>query len=129
QVIRGIEGISREGIAGTLTGTSELGWGDTNWQIDPGLLDGALQLAVLWACHVLGGATLPMAVKCTRIHLPGLAPGPVRCVVAGRGIFPARGVSDVTLIDRDGRLLGGVLGVETVLRPNEASFGGTAHAV
>ncbi|WP_394833700.1 SDR family oxidoreductase [Pendulispora rubella] len=130
QMVRAIEGVSRDGLIGTLHGVRELGWSHPSFQTDPGILDGALQLAGLWACHVLGGATLPMAIARYRIH-EALPQGDIRCIVHGRQVHHARGVADVALVDAQGRLVGELLGVENVLRPGEGPnvSTGTAHAV
>ncbi|WP_394844171.1 SDR family NAD(P)-dependent oxidoreductase [Pendulispora brunnea] len=131
QMIRAIEGVSRDGMVGTLHGVRELGWSHPSFQTDPGILDGALQLAGLWACHVLGGATLPMAIARYRIH-QALPEGDIRCIVHGRQIHHARGVADVALVDAQGRLVGELLGVENVLRPGEplnAAPESAAHAI
>jgi hypothetical protein len=119
QVIRSIEGISREGIAGVLTGARERGWAPEHWRVDPAALDGALQLAVLWARDVLGGASLPMSVAAFESFVDGLPEEPIRCVVRGREVHESRAVCDVMLEDASGRPIAALRGVETILRPGE----------
>ena len=126
RVIRDVEGISRAGIAGTLQGSAATGWPADGWRTDPALLDGGLQLAVVWARHVLGGASLPMAVRELRSYREGVAEGPVRCVVSARETSDLRAVSDVVFTDASGAVVAELLGVETVMRPDEAPALATA---
>ncbi len=121
QVIRSIDGISREGLVGTLTGTGPLGWASEPWRSDVAAVDGSLQLALLWSRQVLGSATLPMAVGEYRSHRSGLIEGPIRCVVHGRKVLDVRSTCDVALFDRHGTVVAELLGVETVMRPAEKS--------
>jgi hypothetical protein len=129
QMIRAIEGISEHGMAGELVGLDDLGWGGAEWRTDPVALDGALQLAGLWACHVLGGATLPMALSSYRCYAPGVLGGPLRCIVWAAQVHSARAVCDVALFDGAGRLLAELGGVENVVRPGELVAVGGARAV
>ncbi|MGH9347530.1 MAG: SDR family oxidoreductase, partial [Vicinamibacterales bacterium] len=121
RVIRSLDGVSRFGIAGTLAGAREAGWSRGTWYMDPAVLDGGLQLAVLWARHVLGGASLPMSLGELRPYRRGLVDGPVRCVVHARQVHDTRAVCDVTLADAGGALVAEMLAVETVLRPGETA--------
>ena len=73
---------------------------------------------MLWARHVLGGASLPMAVRELRSYREGLSEGPVRCVVSARETREARAVSDVVFTDASGAVVAELLGVETVKRPD-----------
>lgn len=119
QVIQSIDGVSREGLTGTLTGTLERGWSPEPWRIDPAALDGALQFALLWSREVLGGASLPMAVGAFESYADSLPEGAIRCVVLGREAHDSRAVCDVLLEDMSGRPLAALRGVETILRPGE----------
>jgi hypothetical protein len=129
RVILDVEGISPAGIAGTLQGGAATGWPRDGWRTDPALLDGGLQLAVVWARHVLGGASLPMAVRELRSYREGLAEGPVRCVVSARETREVRAVSDVVFTDASGAVVAELLGVETVKRPDEPAAAATALPV
>jgi Polyketide synthase dehydratase len=120
QVIQSIDGVSKEGIIGTLTGTRERAWRPEAWRVDPAALDGALQFALLWSREVLGGASLPMAVAAFENYTEGLPEGLIRCVVRGREVHESRAVCDVLLEDAAGRPLAAFRGVETILRPGEA---------
>jgi acyl transferase domain-containing protein len=131
QVIQSMEGISDEGIAGVLAGTSAVNWPQEAWCTDPALLDGGLQLAGLWTRQVLGGICLPMALAEFCIYQRGLVSGPVRCVVHARKVFDARAMCDVSFMNAAGSMVAEMRGVETVLRPEEvlsASVAGASRA-
>jgi hypothetical protein len=127
QVINAVQGVSRDGIVGTLLGNSQVGWPLEAWCTDAAALDGGLQLALLWSRQVLGGAVLPMALGEYRSYRSGLNSGQVQGVVYGRKIHEARTVCDIAFVDGSGQLLAELIGVETVLRPGEAQAA-PAHA-
>jgi hypothetical protein len=118
QVIQAVQGVSRDGIVGTLAGTHQAGWPLDAWCSDVASLDGGLQLALLWSRQVLGGAVLPMALGEYRSYRSGLASGPVTGVVHGRQIHDARTVCDMAFVDGSGQVVAELIGVETVLRPD-----------
>ncbi len=117
QVIRGLDGVGPAGISGTLAGVRTAGWAWDRWTTDVAAIDGALQLALLWARRELGGAVLPMGVR--ELRIDGSPPdGPVRCVAhcVSQGRSAAR--ADLSLCDADGRRFATLRGVELVLRPD-----------
>ena len=128
QISNQFQGDSRAGIAGTLSGGREQGWPEDAWRIDPALFDGGLQLAVLWGVHVLGGASLPMAVNEVKVHRRGLADGAIRGIVNARQVHDARTVCDIAFVDASGAVIAEMLGVETVKRPDEASASSSSNA-
>ena len=81
-----------------------------------GLLDAALQLAVVWGHTTLGGQSLPMAVRSLRLG-PGDRGGALRCVLVGEAKDGQRAVSDLVLIDEAGAVVAELAGVENVLKP------------
>jgi hypothetical protein len=119
QVIDSVQGVSRDGIVGMLSGTQKSAWPGKSWRSDAAAMDGGLQLALLWSQHVLGGAVLPMAMGEYRSYRDGLTDGPMQGVVYGRGIHDARTVCDIAFTDADGEMVAELIGVETVLRPGE----------
>ena len=122
QVIERVSGVSREGATGTMHGLVKRGWSPAGWLTDPALMDGVLQLAVLWSKKVLGGATLPMAVGAVTFGHRGpleSALGSVRVVVQGRAIESGRAVCDVFVVDQSNRVLLAFSAVEVILRPGE----------
>ena len=119
QVIEQIDGISDEGISGTLRGVRQAGW-EGGWQTDPAALDGGLQLAVLWDREQLDGAFLPTGIKAAVTYTDGPAEGPFRCVVKGRTVGKDRSVTDILFTDEAGAPIYELLGVETHRRPSGA---------
>ncbi|MFE5396200.1 SDR family NAD(P)-dependent oxidoreductase [Streptomyces sp. NPDC056568] len=81
QVVHGFEGVGPSGARGELAGVRFMDWRPEPWVCDPAAVDGALQLAGLWAEHLLGGPTLPMGIGRFRWHRPGPIEGTVPCTV------------------------------------------------
>jgi len=113
QVIREIAGISRAGLEAELVGVQQIGWAEEPWQTDPAALDGALQIALLWARHAIGLPTLPTRVAQLRLFADAPQPGPLRCVARGRLAEGRRTVSDLFLMDANGQVIAELRGVET----------------
>jgi hypothetical protein len=128
QVIRKLEGLSEDGIAAKLVGATALGWQGQNWQTDPALLDGGLQLALLWTKHTLGGASLPTGVDRFRIYHSGLPEGDLRCVLVGKKAAGDKAVCDIAFVDADGRIVAELTGVTTHVLPGSRSSSATRHA-
>ncbi len=118
QALSTLRGVGADGAEATVVGVVELGWGGAHWQTDPAAVDGALQLALVWADHALGSACLPMAVAECRVHRRGPAADSLRCVVRARKVHDTGARCDVALIDPDGALRVELLGVELVRRPD-----------
>ncbi|MFF1463199.1 SDR family NAD(P)-dependent oxidoreductase [Streptomyces sp. NPDC058330] len=116
--LRRVRGVSEHGAEATVAGLRALEWPGEHWPLDPAAVDGALQLALVWARHVLGAATLPMAVAECRVHRPGPVDGTVRCVVRGRKAHSTGARCDAALLDPDGAVRLELLGVELVRRPS-----------
>jgi hypothetical protein len=119
-------GVSPAGAMGTLCGAGELGWprhpgpaGGSGgvWHVDPAAVDGAFQLAVLWAEPLLGGACLPMVVGQCRVYRPGLLDAPVVCTVRAGRVGEMDAECDIRLVDPDGGVRMELLRVAVVLRP------------
>lgn len=110
-------GISAAGAEGTVVGMRALGWPGSACRMDPAAIDGALQLAVLWAQRAGSGATLPMAVRECRLYRDGAIDDTARCVVRARQAGQTGAECDVALIDPDGTIRVELLGVQLVRRP------------
>jgi acyl transferase domain-containing protein/NADP-dependent 3-hydroxy acid dehydrogenase YdfG len=119
QVIRPVPEVGSGGAAGTVAGSGAHGWDRRSWQLDPAAVDGALQLAVLWAWHAGTGRTLPMAIRECRVHRPGASGDQFRCVVLARRTADSEATCDVALLGPDdGAPWVELLGVELVRRPD-----------
>jgi hypothetical protein len=86
--------------------------------VDVSAVDGALQLAVLWAHRAGAGATLPMAIDEVRLHRHGPVNGEVRCIVRAVSLDDAGAVCDTALLDIDGQATAELIGVHLVRRPS-----------
>jgi hypothetical protein len=94
------------------------GFAMRDFVIDAGLIDGALQLALLWTEERLGGASLPTAVAHVEIHQHGAIDGTVSAELCAReDTGGRRGVCDVHLRREDGLPVATLRGVETHLLP------------
>jgi acyl transferase domain-containing protein/acyl carrier protein len=107
QVIRSVQGVSDAGIAADLSAVREHDW-----------LDGGLQLALLWAEHTLGLAMLPTRVGEVRFWTDEPPRGRLSCVVEGREANERRAITDMTLVDAQGRLVAELREVEIHARPD-----------
>ncbi|MGW3951117.1 SDR family oxidoreductase [Streptomyces sp. NPDC004752] len=118
QSVRSLHGVSEHGAEAIVAGVRVLEWPGEHWPLDPAAMDGALQLALVWAQEALGAATLPMAVAECRVHRRGPVDGTVRCVLRGRKVHSTGARCDAALIDADGAVRLELLGVELVRRPS-----------
>ncbi|SCF61417.1 SDR family NAD(P)-dependent oxidoreductase, partial [Streptomyces sp. Ncost-T10-10d] len=116
--VRSLHGVSEHGAEAIVAGVRDLKWSGEHWPLDPAAMDGALQLALLWAQEALDAATLPMAVAECRVYRRGPVDGTVRCVLRGRKVHSTGARCDAALIDADGAVRLELLGVELVRRPS-----------
>jgi NAD(P)-dependent dehydrogenase (short-subunit alcohol dehydrogenase family) len=126
RVLSEVEVSTTSGAVAALTGLAERGWTAEPWQWDPAAMDGALQLAVLWAKRALGGPTLPMAIGAVDVFTHGAVNGPVRCVVQAKSAKDHRAVSDVFVVGQEGSVLVQLSNVEMILRPDSAQLTASA---
>ncbi|MGW7272054.1 SDR family NAD(P)-dependent oxidoreductase [Streptomyces sp. NPDC054864] len=117
QVLRGFEGVGSPGARAELCGVRNMNWQPEPWACDPAAVDGALQLAGLWAEHMLGGPTLPMGIDTFRWHRWGPVDGVVPCTVHAREADDQLARCDV-LIGSPQAPVAELLGVQQVLRPS-----------
>jgi hypothetical protein len=109
-MIHGIEGVSENGIAGTLRARNGESWRHGEDGYDAGMLDGGLQLARLWGFLKLGQATLPMRVGCIRI-IRDAGETPVECRISASA-GSNRIVCDISFFSLEKELLALMTGVE-----------------
>ena len=83
------------------------------------MLDGGLQLALLWTLHRLGGAGLPTSIESVRLYAPGPITGTARCILQGREATRERSVCDVLCVAPDGTAIVELRGVEVHLLPQD----------
>jgi hypothetical protein len=112
QAIRAMGKSSGEGVVGTLSGARTLGWAEGTYATDPVLLDGGLQLALLWGRERLGARTLPTRIGELRVFRPGFIDGPVRTILRAGAHDPLHTRSTLAWIDDKGRTIAVMDGVE-----------------
>lgn len=119
QVLEQVTSIDGAGASADMRGN---GLPMDGFVVDAGLLDGALQLALLWTEERLGGASLPTAIGRLELHQLGPVDAPVCAeLVADDATADRRGVCDVHLRRADGLPIATLRGVETHLLPPVAA--------
>jgi hypothetical protein len=113
--VKSVEGASDQAISGTLVGRRDLGWTDDAFVSDPALLDGGLQLAVLWVKRTLAGASLPTSIGAWVPYAD--ARGPVHATATRRRSASDSAVLDVTFTDAHGATVGELRDVEVHVLP------------
>ena len=113
QVIQGKVLTATAGASANMVGVRAMNWRDDGWHNDVALLDGGLQLALLWSEQCLGGRALPTTVGAYRRYVAGTIDGPVRCQLRGAAQDDMMAVSHIVFIDQQGRLIAELEGVET----------------
>ncbi|MCB9660084.1 MAG: SDR family oxidoreductase [Sandaracinaceae bacterium] len=116
RVVRDVQ-VGTDGLSASLVGTHEKAWRPDAWQTDPALLDGGLQLALLWTEHALGRASLPTGLGALHVYKPGAPAGELRATLHARSATDARAVTDVSFVDAGGELVASLEGVETHVLP------------
>jgi len=84
---------------------------------DTALLDGAIQVAVLWAKHALGGASLPTSIGAVMLHRGASELREARCVAVVRDKSRDKATFDVSLLDERGAVKVELKGLEVHVRP------------
>jgi len=119
QALRGPVGLGGGGATAQVVGLRALGWSpEQSWRGDPAAVDGALQLAVLWAEQELGGGTLPMGVAEFRLYGRGSAQTPLRGSVRKVRTGNGQAVCDAVLVGEAGGLYAELRGITLVKRPD-----------
>ena len=116
QVIRSVEGVSPEGAVALLDGARASGWRGF-WATDAAVLDGGLQLALLWSGHVIGGRSLPTAVGAYHAYRGRWDAGDLRCTLRGTVLGADRVVCDISFATPGGDLVAELRRVELHRRP------------
>ncbi|MFK7917913.1 MAG: beta-ketoacyl synthase N-terminal-like domain-containing protein [Ilumatobacter sp.] len=117
QVIDAVTSVSDAGLTADLAGVSSLDWPNEAWVSDPALLDGALQLALLWAGRQLGGGSLPTAIASVR---PFAAPGPGlhTAVLVGGRTTANMATCDIAIRSAAGTVVALLEGIDTHKLPS-----------
>ena len=125
-IIDKIDGVGTNGLTAKLHSVSDLPWTGGPWCLDAAALDGALQAALLWTQHTLGGRSLPTSIG-RLLHNGRPLAGPVHCNLRQRATSKNRALCDIALADQDGSVFAVLEGVETHLLPEPAAHIVTAR--
>jgi len=117
QVIDKLNGMSKDGIAGTLKGVDKAKWNWEAWNTDVAAMDGGLQMLLLWARDQMGGAALPMGIGEIRLSPELPSTGKIFCTAECRASSKNKGVADVSFHNEEGIRVAEFKDVELILRP------------
>ncbi len=110
-----IESLGVIGSAGgtaTVKGLNELGWPDGTWTFDPAMVDGGLQLCILWACTQGHPLVLPVRVGHAVLHQEPGGGGTMRCRIAAHPVSDKQVDYDIVIETADGAPVAELAGVE-----------------
>ena len=85
--------------------------------VNVGAVDGALQLALLWAQAATGGASLPMGIDELCLHQSSLDDA-TGLVLTRRSTSGPSGSADIVLVNANGEAAATLRGVRTIRRPD-----------
>jgi acyl transferase domain-containing protein/acyl carrier protein len=117
KVIRGIEGVGSKGIVGEVAAREDMPLDAAALPSEASraiLLDGALQLAVLWHWRRVGGGSLPLAIGSVKIY-GDFGAGPLRCEISGRLKSRDLASVDLQLSNPSGEVVAEIRALELVV--------------
>jgi len=117
RAVRGVPAVGRDGAESAISSSRSLGWPAGAGQLDIAAVDGALQLALLWARRAGAGDTLPMAVDEVRLYRNGAVDDQTRCVVQAVSADDSGAVCNAALLDAGGLARVELIGIRLVRRP------------
>lgn len=112
RVLEEIDAVSDTGLRARSWGMQAVGWPKQTWSTDAALLDGALQLALLWTERQLGARSLPTAIGSVRLYSAPLA-GQHTMSLVGRRATAHMVVCDVVVRSASGDVVAVLDGIET----------------
>lgn len=117
QVIIDVTSVSDVGLVAELSGVRLLDWPNEDWVSDPALLDGALQLALLWTGRQLGGGSLPTSIGSVRLF-DTPRPGLHTAVLVGGRTSATMSTCDISIRSAAGDVVAVLEGIETHKLPS-----------
>ncbi len=110
--LRSLDRVFDDSASGELIGLRAAGWPERDWCSDPAVVDGGLQLGLIWGRHVLGRPPLPTGVGAFHLYRRGPVDSSVRCLLRGTRTGEMRVTADLVYVTDGGALLGYVQGLE-----------------
>lgn len=104
-VIKELLNISTNGASATLIGGMDVDWPYEYYLIDPALLDGGLQMQLLWGYVQSGRYVLPTHIKGISLHATGLMKGPIHVELEKVSVDSTKTVCNIYFFDNTGQLL------------------------
>ena len=117
QVIQSIEGISEHGVLATFEAEKSQSWAAGPWLTTPALIDGALQIALLYGLKQTGSQSLPLGIARYEMH-QRVATGPIQCELVRVEATNQKTRTDIRLTDSSHQLVAMIRGVEMFVVPN-----------
>ncbi len=117
RVIDDVPRVTEHGMDAVLWGVLAVNWPNEPWVSDPALIDGALQLALLWTERQLGSPSLPTAIANVRLCAPPTR-GRHTATLVGRRATANMVVCDVSIWSATGALVAQLDGIETHRLPS-----------
>jgi malonyl CoA-acyl carrier protein transacylase len=94
-----VNGVSPEAMSAQVKGIDAAGWDPQGWIVDAAALDSGLQLVLLFARHVVGGAFLPTGITEYVSYLDRVPAGALRCEIRGSARSGTQVEADVYILD------------------------------
>ncbi len=116
QVLSDVRIYSGVGASALVDGVVNLGWPEEPWVSDPAMLDGLLQLALLWTKSLTGRPSLPTSIGMVRIH-GGPVNGQVTATLIPVAATEHRVQTTIVATDSSGAVLVELVAVDTYLLP------------
>jgi NAD(P)-dependent dehydrogenase (short-subunit alcohol dehydrogenase family)/malonyl CoA-acyl carrier protein transacylase len=121
QVIETVDGMSDLGMVARLRTSDPSGWSahpPARWATDPAVLDGALQMLVLWLREKLGNSSLPSSLA-NYVQYAPLSSGPrVTAYMRMKTVTAHTGGADVVMVNEAGQVVAEMKGVEMTVSEN-----------
>jgi acyl transferase domain-containing protein len=118
EILAEVTGMGTAGAHATLNTASAMGWAPDHLVSDPAVLDGVLQLALLWVEQNLGAAALPTGVRSLRVHDSSPVDGTVHGIVRANDADPGRVRGDAIVRDGAGSVRLELIGLEAHTLPD-----------
>ncbi|MGB3484679.1 MAG: SDR family NAD(P)-dependent oxidoreductase [Mycobacterium sp.] len=110
--IEELDAVASGGGSAHVKGLVDLGWPEDNWAIDPALVDGGLQLGILWASAQGLPLVLPVRIGRAVFHRPFTDGGVLRSRLAAHPVSDKRVDFDIVFESQAGVLVAELEGVE-----------------
>ena len=116
-VLSDVRIIPTVGATALVSGVIDQAWPAESWVCDPAMIDGLLQLALIWTDGLLGGPSLPTSIGAVRIW-SGPVSGQLRATLTGVEATATRVRTNIIVVDHAGAPVVELRSVDTFLLPS-----------